>query len=144
MPRTASFASLDSIVREAVAPVVRSATQAIGRAIAEIVAEELERALIGAIPHSSERTARVRQARPARSEITKWVADRRARRVPTFVIEMTGLDTKQRIVAKFGESAAFEKGKPLPTTVPGQIDPTKAEPRAVKARQPIRRAAGAK
>jgi hypothetical protein len=25
-----------------------------------------------------------------------------------------GLDTKKKIVAKFGENAAFEKGKPLP------------------------------
>jgi hypothetical protein len=43
------------------------------------------------------------------------VADTRARRVPTFVIEMTGgLDTKKKIVAKFGPGAAFEKGKPPP------------------------------
>jgi hypothetical protein len=35
--------------------------------------------------------------------------------VPTFVIEMTGgLDTKKKIVAKFGENATFEKGKPPP------------------------------
>jgi hypothetical protein len=48
-------------------------------------------------------------------EITRWVADRRARRVPNFVIEMTGgLDTKKKIVAKYGENVAFEKGKPLP------------------------------
>ncbi len=48
-------------------------------------------------------------------EMTKWVADRNARRVPTFVIEMTGgLDTKKKIVAKYGENASFEKGKPLP------------------------------
>ena len=39
----------------------------------------------------------------------------RARRVPNFVIEMTnGLDTKKKIVAKYGEDAVFEKGKPLP------------------------------
>jgi hypothetical protein len=47
--------------------------------------------------------------------MTRWIADRRARRVPTFVIEMTGgLDTKKKIVARFGENAVFEKGKPLP------------------------------
>ena len=47
--------------------------------------------------------------------MTKWVANRRARRVPTFVIEMTGgLDTKKKIVAKYGEDVVFEKGKPLP------------------------------
>jgi len=42
------------------------------------------------------------------------VADNRARRVPTFVIEATGLDTKKKIVARFGPNASFEKGKPLP------------------------------
>jgi hypothetical protein len=59
-----------------------------------------------------------RPGRAPREEMTKWVADRSARRVPTFVIELTGgLDTKKRIVQKFGENAAFEKGKPLPKAV---------------------------
>jgi hypothetical protein len=49
-----------------------------------------------------------------RGDITRWIADARARRVPNFVIEATGLDTKKKIVAKFGPNAAFEKGKPLP------------------------------
>jgi hypothetical protein len=31
------------------------------------------------------------------------------RRVPTFVIEATGLDTKKKIVAKYGENATFER-----------------------------------
>jgi hypothetical protein len=48
--------------------------------------------------------------------MTRWVADRRARRVPTFVIELTGLETKKQIVAKYGENVAFEKGKPAPKT----------------------------
>jgi hypothetical protein len=47
-------------------------------------------------------------------DLSKWAADRRARRVPNFVIEATGLDTKKKIVAKYGENAVFEKGKPLP------------------------------
>jgi hypothetical protein len=42
------------------------------------------------------------------------VADARARRVPNFVIEATGLDTKKKIVAKYGPGASFEKGKPPP------------------------------
>jgi hypothetical protein len=46
--------------------------------------------------------------------MTRWVADNRARRVPTFVIDATGLDTKKKIVAKFGANVTFEKGKPLP------------------------------
>jgi hypothetical protein len=59
-----------------------------------------------------------RRGRPASShragEITRWVADSRARRVPTFVIDATGLDTKKKIVAKYGVNVAFEKGKSLP------------------------------
>jgi hypothetical protein len=46
--------------------------------------------------------------------MTRWVADARARRVPKFVIEATGLETKKKIVAKYGPNATFEKGKPLP------------------------------
>jgi hypothetical protein len=47
------------------------------------------------------------------------VADSNARRVPRFVIEATGLDTKKKIVARFGPDAAFEKGKPLPKVLKG-------------------------
>jgi hypothetical protein len=65
---------------------------------------------------SATRGPRRNTARRPRTEITKWVADHRARRVPNFVIEATGLDTKRKIVAKFGDGAAFEKGKPLPKT----------------------------
>jgi hypothetical protein len=36
--------------------------------------------------------------------------------VPTFVIKMTGMDTKKKIVAKYGASAVFENGKPLPSS----------------------------
>ena len=55
--------------------------------------------------------------RKAPGDLTRWAADRRARRVPKFVIEMTnGLETKKKIVAKFGEGAVFEKGKSLPKT----------------------------
>jgi hypothetical protein len=61
-----------------------------------------------AAPRGDKRRKRVR------GEMTKWIADRRARRVPLFVIEATGLDTKTKIVKRFGENASFEKGKPLP------------------------------
>jgi hypothetical protein len=63
------------------------------------------------------------------------------------VIEATRLDTKKKIVARFGENAAFEKGKPLPTSkaAAGATAPEKEAPRIVKAKPPIiRRAAGAK
>jgi len=88
---------------------------AIKRRVAELAAEELEKNLA----MNGRRPARgpARSARARGAEITKWAADNRARRVPKFVIEATGLDTKKKIVAKFGENAAFEKGKPLPKAV---------------------------
>jgi hypothetical protein len=115
MPRNAA-SSIDQIIRDAVAPVLARASEAIARAVADQVDEQLAKQLkVGRAPSGKGR-AKAARARP-RQELTRWVADRRARRVPTFVIEMTGgIDTKKKIVAKFGEGAAFEKGKPLPKT----------------------------
>jgi len=112
MPRP-STSSLDSIIESAVQAVVENTAAAVAQAVAGMVAERLEARLrVG---------GQVRKALPVRGparrkagEITKWTADRRARRVPRFVIEATGLDTKKKIVAKFGESSTFEKGKPIP------------------------------
>ncbi len=87
---------------------------AIQRHVAALAAAELERQLD---LKKSGKLSRgpARRARPRGEAITKWVADRSARRVPKFVIELTGgLDTKKKIVARFGEGATFEKGKPLP------------------------------
>jgi hypothetical protein len=121
MPRTATNGSIDDILRAAMEPVLRRASTAIARALAEAAAEhidgELQRGLSRTRARRGARGAAPRTSRPARrrADITRWVADRRARRVPTFVIDMTnGLDTKKKIVAKFGEDAVFEKGKPLP------------------------------
>lgn len=91
---------------------------AIVKSIAKIVAEQVAaqvRTAVRAQPRSNRRPRAVVNKRPrsGRTEIRKWTADRRARRVPTFVIEATGLDTKKKIVAKYGENATFEKGKPL-------------------------------
>ena len=110
--RRNSAASIDQIIRDAVAPVLARASEAIARAVAEQVAEQLARSRG---PRRKGRgRAKTARAR-SRQELTRWVADKRARRVPTFVIEMTGgMDTKKRIVAKFGVNATFEKGKPLP------------------------------
>jgi hypothetical protein len=55
-----------------------------------------------------------RRRRRRRAEATSWKADSNARRVPTFVMEATGLKTKKAIEAKYGAGATFEKGKPLP------------------------------
>jgi hypothetical protein len=116
MPRTAASATLDALVRDALEPVVRRASAAIARAVAQLTAERLESELEGGVARAVRarggRAGR-RMARP-RTEITRWAADRRARRVPNFVIELTGLKTKKQIVAKYGEGVVFEKGKSAP------------------------------
>ena len=112
MPRS-SAVSLDSIIEAAVQPVVEKTASAIARAVADMVAERLEAELRMKGGRRNVVAAK-RTARGKARDITKWVADRRARRVPTFVIEATGLDTKKKIVAKFGENSTFEKGKALP------------------------------
>jgi hypothetical protein len=122
MPRPLTSSSLDEILRGAMEPVLKRASAAIARAIADMAAERIDREIQGGMAGTRVKRGRVavaaRPRRPSRrSEITRWIADRRARRVPKFVIEMTGgLDTKKKIVAKYGEDAAFERGKPLPRT----------------------------
>jgi hypothetical protein len=115
MPRQARTSPVDAVVRGAVQDAVQRAAQDIARVIAELAAAELTARLEAGVAGASPRNGRRRHAqRPARGEMTRWVADRRARRVPTFVIELTGLDTKKLIVARYGDGAAFEKGKPAP------------------------------
>ncbi len=113
MARTAS-ASLDQIVKRSIEGVVERLSAAIARSIADTVAARLEAEL----KKAAGKGGKVRRGRPAaarpRAEITRWVADRRARRVPTFVIELTSLKTKKAIVAKYGDGVTFEKGKPAP------------------------------
>ncbi len=106
MPRTRSF---EDVIAQALAPVLARFARRLERTLAARVDSEDERRRVRRRPAA--RGAR-RRARPA--EISRWVADVRARRVPKFVIEATGLDTKKKIVAKYGANAAFEKGKPLP------------------------------
>ena len=114
MPRSAAR-TVDEVIRAAIEGVVTRASAAIARAVAEMTAQRLDQELRRSA--GSARGGRGRKAggrgRP-RGEITRWAADRRARRVPNFVIEMTGLKTKKQIVAKDGEGVVFEKGKPSP------------------------------
>jgi hypothetical protein len=114
MPRAAAT-SIDEVVQKAIEEVIARAARSIAAAIAEMAAAELEEQLSVATKAGGRGPARRGTRRPRRQEITKWVADNRARRVPNFVIELTGgLDTKKKIVAKFGENVVFEKGRPAP------------------------------
>lgn len=104
--------SIDDIITRAVSKAMQHVFPAIQRQVATMAAKELDKHLSVRNGKRNRGTA-IRRSR--RTEITRWVADRRARRVPTFVIELSGgLDTKKKIVAKYGENAAFEKGKPAP------------------------------
>jgi hypothetical protein len=104
--------TINDIINDAVAEAVAKILPAVQRQVAALVSEEMER---GLTLRGARRARPVRRVRSRPQEMTKWVADRRARRVPNFVIELTGgLDTKKRIVAKFGPGVVFEKGKPLP------------------------------
>jgi hypothetical protein len=111
MARPARTPSIEEILRDAAEEVVTRVSAAIARQVGDMVQQRLKAELAnGGTP---------RRASPARrrrgpGEITRWVADARARRVPNFVIDATGLDTKKKIVAKFGPGASFERGKPLP------------------------------
>ena len=130
MPRVPKSASVQELVAAAIAPVVDRIIAAVAHQVELAVAQRL-RATPAARRGPATVRSRVTGKARARTEITRWVADRRARRVPTFVIEATGLDTKKKIVAKYGENAKFEKEKPIAT---GSAE---AKPRDVKARGPI-------
>jgi hypothetical protein len=106
--------SIESIIRDAADRVVAKVSAAIAQQVGALVQAGLERELPRGARGARGRVVRVARRRPPRAEITRWVADNRARRVPTFVIQATGLDTKKKIVARFGPNVAFEKGKPLP------------------------------
>jgi hypothetical protein len=118
MPRSAQT-SIEAIIRQAADQVVARVSSAIAHQVGALVQAELARELPRASGRGRGRgparpAATRRRRRPPRGEITRWVPDSRARRVPTFVIEATGLDTKKKIVARFGTNVAFEKGKALP------------------------------
>jgi len=110
MARAARPQSIDAILRDTANAVVTRISGAIAQQVAALVKEGVRRELA---TNPVARRGGGRRAR-GRAEITRWVADARARRVPNFVIEATGLDTKKKIVAKYGPGASFEKGKPPP------------------------------
>jgi hypothetical protein len=113
MPRTAA-PSIDALVKDALDGVVKRASVTIARTLAQLTAERLEEELRNEVARTSHGASRTRRTRRAPGEMTRWAADRRARRVPNFVIDLTGLKTKKQIVAKYGDGVVFEKGKPAP------------------------------
>ncbi len=121
MARTAAPDSIDALILQAMEGVVARTSKQIAKAIARLAAERLEAELAAGVAAATSgrgrrgvRGVRLRAASRQRAEITRWAADRRARRVPNFVIEMTGLKTKKAIVAKYGDGVVFEKGKAPP------------------------------
>ena len=119
MPRRSSRPSAAEVILQAVESVVERASAGISRAISDLLSARIDQELKAQVKRAVGKGRKGRggaltgKAAP-RAELRKWEADRRARRVPTFVIEQTGLKTKKQIVAKFGADATFEKGKALP------------------------------
>lgn len=140
MARVSREESIESLIAGSVDRVVQRLfgviEKQIDRAVSARVSAELK-----ASPRRGRRNGAAKP-RP-RVEIKTWVADRRARRVPSFVIEATGLDTKRRIVAKFGEDAKFEKGKPLPKAHAAAHEAGSGETSGAKAKPPVIRKAAA-
>ena len=143
MPATRKRTSIDQLVRDAMAPAASRAGKMIAKHIAGMVAAQLEARLSKAVSSAPKagRRSKVRGRRPA-SEISRWVTDRRARRVPNFVIALTGLNTKKKIVAKYGENVVFVKGKPAPE-VAAPTKPVAETKAVVKAKPPLIRKAAA-
>jgi hypothetical protein len=121
MPDDKLQAQVEALAREFAARVTRL--------VALSIADEVEGALSRHVRRGAEPAQRaaaegkereaprpVRAPRPrGRAEVVeRWVPDRRARRVPNFVIEATGLRTKKEILDRYGEHAIFEKGQPAP------------------------------
>ena len=111
MARTAQ-PSIDALVKDALEDVVKRASVSIARALAELAADRLEVELRNEVAKAGR--TRPRRGRRPPGEMTRWAADRRARRVPNFVIDLTGLKTKKQIVARYGDGVVFEKGKAVP------------------------------
>lgn len=101
--------TMTDIVKAAAEVVVAATAKNLSRRLAELLAAKQDK-------EAGRRGGRGAKggAPRRRGEVTRWVADRRARRVPNFVIEVTGLKTKRAILAKYGDGAAFQKGRPPP------------------------------
>jgi hypothetical protein len=114
MARRSARPTIDAVLEEALGEVVPRVAAEIARTIADRASEEIRAALEASLGRGGRRPRAAFARSPRRGELSRWAADRRARRVPTFVIELTGLATKREIVARYGGGAVFEKGKPAP------------------------------
>lgn len=104
--------------------IVKMKMEELSREVVEVVAQyaaqQLEAMVKGELGKKSLLKHAPKASRQRRAPIAKWTADKRARRVPNFVIELTkGIDTKKKIVALYGDGAVFEKGKPAPVRLNG-------------------------
>jgi hypothetical protein len=125
--------SVEQLVAAAVAPFVARTATRMAAAVRRLVASRIQ-AEVGA---RGVRRRSVRRKTKPRAGVTKWTADRSARRVPNFVIEATGLETKREIVARYGE-ASFERGKSLPEALAPRATSVRPDaPAPVKAKGPI-------
>jgi hypothetical protein len=102
---------IERLAREFAARVTKLVADAI---VAEVQATMARGPGAAASGGGEPRRAPRRERRLAAGPVERWVPDRRARRVPKFVIEATGLEKKADIVERYGEHAIFEKGQPAP------------------------------
>jgi hypothetical protein len=103
---------IERLAREFAGRVTRLVADAI---VAEVQAAMTRAPAGAAAPGEGEgRRAPRRERRLSAPPVARWVPDRRARRVPKFVIEATGLERKADIVERYGEHAIFERGQPAP------------------------------
>jgi hypothetical protein len=97
--------TMESIIRDA------------GRRIAALAGEQLKTELttqLGGAPSTTTTTVTTRRRRRA-TPATVNLASARTRRIPTWLSQATKLNTKRKLIDRFGPSAVFHKGKPLPS-----------------------------
>jgi hypothetical protein len=114
--------TFDAMVKEVrdlarlVAPPIARRITALGTGMIGLAMQESSTSHLapGTAPVATTTKRRSRKRR-AKGSDSVWVADSSARRVPTWVIKATeGLETKAKIVDRFGPDARFEVGKALP------------------------------
>ena len=83
---------------------------AVANAVDRVFAEHLGTAA----PATKAKGPKARNAGKKVGPLTNWSPNRRARRVPLFVIKATDIKTKQGILKRWDANAVFLAGKPLP------------------------------